>query len=100
MNDERVCPIGIRPFPDTGDFTVKCGERHCLVTIIQIMLDELKVYYDGLGTFPEEGYFDGATERAVKAFQHAGGLPETGSVDVYTWNRLAEEYNAVIYENM
>ncbi|MBQ7715568.1 MAG: peptidoglycan-binding protein [Clostridia bacterium] len=100
MNADRERPVGIRPFPDTGDFTVRCGEHHCLVTVIQIMLDELKIYYDDFGAVTGEGYYDSATERAVKAFQRASGIPETGCVDVSTWNRLAEEYNAAIYENM
>jgi len=36
---------------------------------------------------------------AVMSFQRVSGLPETGCVDCRTWNRLAEEFNAAIYDN-
>ena len=92
-------PKGICPFPQKEGFTVKTGERHDLVTVIQLMLCELKVWYDCFGEVTPAGIYDGATEEAVRAYQKAAGLDETGCVDVVTWNRLAEEYNAAVYED-
>ncbi len=96
---DRERPIGIKPFPDTGNYEIHPKEHHNLVMILQIMLDVLKYYYDDFGAFGICGAYDDETEEAVKAFQRISGLPETGCVDVRTWNRLAEEYNAAIYED-
>jgi len=37
---------------------------------------------------PTNGTFNAATESAVRAFQQANGLPQTGVVNVTTWNTL------------
>ena len=97
MDTERIRPEAIRPFPDTGDFEMKRGDRHNLVTILQIMLDALKLYYDDFGPVGAIGFFDEATEEAVQTYQRICGISETGRVDCVTWNRLAEEFNAAIY---
>ncbi len=99
MNTERERPEGIKPFPDREGFEMIPGDRYDLVMILQIMLESLKLYYDDLGPVSVCGIFDGATENAVKAFQSVLGLPATEHVDACTWNRLAEEFNAAIYEN-
>lgn len=96
---EIKSPFAIKPFPAAKGFEVSPGERHDLVTVIQIMLCSLKVYYDSLGPLTPCGSFDAATEDAVRTFQRKAGLPETGKVDLETWNRIAEEFNASIYEN-
>ena len=99
MDRDRERPEGIKPFPDTGCFEMKRGDRHNLVMILQIMLDVLKLYYDDFGSVGIGGVYDQATEDAVKEYQRICGLEETGHVDCTTWNRLAEEFNAAIYEN-
>ena len=99
VRDERVRPVGIKPFPDTGRFEMHPGDRYDLVLILQIMLDVLKLYYDDFGAVGKCGVFDEATEGAVRTFQRISGMPETGCVDAATWNRLAEEFNAAIYRD-
>ncbi len=99
MDTGREIPSGIKPFPDTGSFEMRRGDRHNLVMILQIMLDVLKLYYDDFGSVGICGVFDEATEEAVKEYQRISGMPVTGCVDCTTWNRLAEEFNAAIYEN-
>ncbi len=89
----------ISPFPNTEGYCVSRGERHTLVMIIQIMLDELSLYYDETGPLAVSGVFDLRTENAVKAFQRAGGEDENGVVDRETWNRLAAEYNIAVKDN-
>jgi len=98
-HNERLIPQGIKPFPDTGNYEIASGDRHDLVTILQIMLDVLRVYYDDFDGVCVDGVFDEATCDAIKSFQKTSGLPQSGCVDVSTWNRLAEEFNAAIYEN-
>ncbi|MBR6917086.1 MAG: peptidoglycan-binding protein [Clostridia bacterium] len=97
--NDRERPVGIKPFPDTGDFEMKEGDRHNLVMILQIMLDVLKLYYDDFGAASVCGVYDEATRDAVISYQKIAGIPATGVVDCATWNRLAEEFNAALYEN-
>lgn len=96
---EKITPMGIYPFPDIDDYEIKRGGQYGLVAIIQIMLDVLRIYYDTFGAVPLGGYYDEATENAIKEFQRINGIPQTGRVDALTWNRLAEEYNSALYEN-
>lgn len=90
-------PIGIKPYPEDEKFCVVPGERCNLVMIVQIMLDELKMYYDDFGAVAPCGVYDGATEEAVRAFQRKCGIADDGVVDSVTWNRMAEEFNASVY---
>ena len=90
---------GLSPFPDASNFSVGQGERSDLVLIIQIMLNELRSFYDTYGYIPQNGRFTTATEVAVREFQRIGGLLETGRVDRRTWNRLAEEYDVAVRDN-
>lgn len=97
--EKAARPSSISPFPDRRGYEVRRGERHDLVTVIQIMLCALKLYYDTLGAVNVGGVFDLQTEKAVTAFQKINGIPMTGRVDVTTWNRLAGEFNAAVGEN-
>lgn len=83
---------GIYPFlrPRTE---VRAGEKSTLVMILQIILDSLRLFYDGYGEIPLSGVYDKATEDAIRAFQRANLLDATGVTDRVTWNRLAEAYN-------
>lgn len=90
---------GLSPFPDESDFSVGRGERSDLVLIIQIMLNELRSFYDTYGYIPQNGRFTTATAGAVSEFQRTGGLDVTGRVDRRTWNRLAEEYDIAVRGN-
>lgn len=87
---------GIYPFPTSPDFVVTPGERSNLVYVIQIMLNELRRNYDSYGHLPLNGRYDLAMTRAIEEFQGALGLEVNGIVDRVTWNRMAEEYNALV----
>jgi hypothetical protein len=41
-------------------------------------------------TVPINGYFQGPTQAAIRAFQAAHGLPQTGNLDVPTWGPLLQ----------
>ena len=89
----------LAPFPDHENFSLGQGDRSDLVLIIQIILNELRIFYDTYGFIPQNGRFSTATENAVREFQRIGGLDVTGRVDRLTWNRLSEEYNVAVRKN-
>ncbi len=88
-------PAGITPFFDPG-MRVRTGEGGGLVWILQVILDDLRVLYDSYDEVPKSGVYDEATAAAVRAVQRANLLDVTGEVDVFTWNRLASEYNHIV----
>ena len=92
--------LSISPFPDNEDFSLSSGDRSDLVLIVQLMLNELRLFYDLYGYIPPNGRYSSVTEGAVREFQRAGGLEETGRVDRLTWNRLAEEYDIALREKI
>ena len=65
-----------------------------MVYILQIMLSELGIIYDDFPEIEITGVFDATTEQAVKTFQRINRLPQTGEVEMKTWNALARNYNA------
>ncbi|MBQ7835823.1 MAG: peptidoglycan-binding protein [Clostridia bacterium] len=87
---------GIYPFPTSHDFIVTPGERSNLVYVLQIMLNELRRSYDSYGHLPLNGRYDLSMTRAIEEFQRAQGVEVNGIVDRSTWNRLADEYNALV----
>lgn len=87
---------GIYPFPTSPDFVVTPGERSNLVYVLQIMLNELRRSYDSYGHLPLNGRYDISMTRAIEEFQRAQGLEISGIVDRITWNKLADEYNALV----
>lgn len=89
----------LSPFPDNEDFSSGQGDRSDLVLIIQLMLNELRSFYDMYGYIPQNGRYGTATVNAVREFQRVGGLDMTGRVDRRTWNRLAEEYDIAVRGN-
>ena len=60
---------------------------------------ELQTYLYGISLFDRripqalpDGVYDSSTVQAVKAFQRAYGLPDTGETDTATWDRIAAIY--------
>ena len=91
---ERQAPARIAQFPRLPErYTVEVGETQFLVRIIQNALQELAIIYDDLGEVPQSGFYDEDTAAAVRLFQKKHGLPQTGAVDLATWNALADAYN-------
>lgn len=90
---------GIYPFPTSPDFIVMPGERSNLVYVLQIMLNELRRNYDSYGYLPLNGRYDLAMSHSIEEFQSAHSIEPSGVVDRNTWNRLAEEYNALVRTN-
>jgi len=73
-------------------YEISSGERSLTVSLLQLLFQELSVVYDIL-TFAEvTGVFDEITEQNVRRFQNASLLPDTGRVDLETWNRILRDY--------
>ncbi len=84
---------GIALFPFPPGYTVERNEKSDLVCIIQIMLSGIDVAYDSFSDIKISGIYDESTENAVRLFQKINRLPQTGTVDITTWNRLATDHN-------
>ena len=91
--EKELRPRSIEPFPAAKGFSCRKGMSGDLVMIIQIMLGEVRIFHDYIPHLPVSGKYCPATAHAVSEFQQGCGLPQTGDVDITTWNRLAEEYD-------
>jgi len=69
------------------------GDASSFISLVQFILNELSVIYNGLGELKTDGSFDEDTEMAIKRFQVHSGLPPTGRVDLITWNRLIRDFS-------
>ena len=68
------------------------GENSLTVSLLQLLLRELSIAYDTLELAEVTGVFDDVTERNVRRFQRVALLPDTGRVDLATWNRILRDY--------
>ena len=75
---------------------VSPGDSFDLVEMIQLMLKTIGLTYDLPEQLKVTGHYDENTEAAIKNFQKINNLPESGSVDMITWNRLARSYNKYV----
>ncbi len=65
---------------------------------IQRYLRTISKAYPEIEPIIPDGIFGPETTKAVKDFQRMVKLPQTGKVDLDTWNMLVEVRNKVIYE--
>lgn len=91
---ENSRPKPLYAFPETTGYVVSMGEISDIVMIIQILLDSLGAYYDGMPVVVS-GEYDESTRLAVELFQKSGGIKQTGNVDKETWNALVDMYAKV-----
>ena len=81
-------------FPTSPEnYVLSLGEESVTVSFLQILLRELSALYDTLEWGEVTGVFDEITERNVRRIQRAALLPETGQVDLLTWNRILRDFN-------
>ncbi len=91
MNDRSQ---GINFFPlYPEDYEAVLGEEHGFISILQLLLREMSVTFDGFPTIEISGIFDDTTHQAVREFQRVSGLPITGKVNLITWNRLVRDFS-------
>ena len=72
--------------------TLRPGDSHPLLPVIQGMLLVLSRAYKSVGEPGITGVLDGPTADALSSFQSLSGLPMTGAADRMTWKHLALHY--------
>ena len=76
-------------------YDLDIGASGIKVRLIQEQLNAIAEVYSAIPTEPVTGYFDEATQSAVRAFQRIFRLPETGIIDYPTWYKIQEIYVGV-----
>ena len=76
-------------------YDLDIGASGIKVRQIQEQLNAIAEVYSAIPTEPVTGYFDEATQNAVRAFQRIFRLPETGIIDYPTWYKTQEIYVGV-----
>ncbi len=72
---------------------IRMGDAGFAVAAIQYMLNEVLSFYGELLQLETDGSYGSQTSDAVQIFQGYAALPQTGEVDLETWNRLSLLYN-------
>lgn len=87
-------PIAVDVFyrePDPA--YIQKGDVGFHIAAVQYMLQEILPFYGDTAEIPTDGIYGDQTADAVQRFQMYADLPQSGEVDVETWNRLAMFYN-------
>ena len=80
-------------FREPENEVIRRGAVGFRVAAVQYMLNEVLLFYSEYPVMADNRSFDEQTENAVKLFQGYSSMPQTGEVDLETWNRLASFYN-------
>lgn len=88
-------PIAIDVFPH-GDYVMVPGDSGNLVLQLQLMLFVFAGAYSNMIEPEQNGIYGKETEMAVKSLQAVSMLPQTGEVDVQTWNRLSRWFSSYL----
>ena len=87
-------PRTLDVFPRVPDgYAVSLGDEFFLVSIIQFLLNELRIVYDSFIPLLISGVYDEATAENIRNFQRKNLIAESGRVDKETWDALARAYN-------
>ena len=94
---ENAPPREIAVFPRSPKgYTLSSGNHGFAVVVLQFILRELERLYPELSAVEVNGVYDPTTESAVRLFQSRNALPESGRVDLLTWNALADRHNLLV----
>lgn len=77
-------PRCVSPFPSIT-YVIRLGDESPVVTILQVLLDEIGKQYPNLPRVPITNVYDEPTMQAVKAFQQASRREITGEVAKGDW---------------
>lgn len=88
--------ISLGEIPRQHEYDISTGAEGNLVKSLQYYLAVIGAYYESVLPVPVTGYFGEQTNRSVKSFQRVFGLPETGIVDLETWNDLYRAYAGIV----
>ena len=87
--------ISLGEIPRQHEYDIALGSEDSLVRSLQYYLAVIGAYYENVLPVTITGYFGQQTEDSVKSFQKVFGLPETGVVDLATWNDLYRAYTGI-----
>lgn len=91
---QHAKPLPVDVFSRTPDADViRRGAVGFHVAAVQYMLNEVLLFYSNYPGMDADGNYDEQTMDAVRLFQGYSALPQTGEVDLETWNRLTNFYN-------
>ena len=71
------------------------GDRGIQVEHLQYMLRVLAAYISQIPSVAVDGIYGSATRNAVLAAQGYFGLPQTGTVDLTTWNEIYDQFTGI-----
>ena len=71
------------------------GDRGIQVEHLQYMLRVLAAYISQIPSVAVDGLYGSATRNAVLAAQGYFGLPQTGTVDLTTWNEIYDQFTGI-----
>ena len=90
-------PVAVSPFRaalKNGELSP--GDVCDLVIQVKLMMNTLSLEYLCTEGIPLTPTYDEKLTEAVRGFQLAQGLPDTGVIDRTTWDRLAMAYNKLV----
>lgn len=88
--------ISLSEIPLQHQYDIKIGDEGNLVKSLQYYIAVIGAYYESVTPVSITGYFGEQTDISVKSFQQTFGLPETGIVDLNTWNDLYRAYAGIV----
>ena len=86
--------VPLRVFP-SGSFLLRKGDSGTHVQLVQSLLNLAAQRYANLTPVRMTGEYDADTENTVRTLQQIAGLPESGELDLRTWNQLAALFNSL-----
>ena len=79
----------------TSSRPIQEGDRGIRVEHLQYMLRVIGAYISAVPQIEVDGIFGPATRNAVLAAQRYFGLPQTGSVDLTTWDEIYDQFAGI-----
>jgi peptidoglycan hydrolase-like protein with peptidoglycan-binding domain len=84
--------------PKSTDFAIYPNQRDDIVYVIQYMLSQISIHYDGFDEIAYTGVYDAKTQSAIKEFQRKNLIDSNGIIDGAVLELLFDEYESVILE--
>ena len=94
----KPVPVDIFHRGDSPTY-MKYGDKGFHVSAVQYMLNEILIFYGDDPSLNADGTYGEKTSETVRLFQQIAALPQTGEVDLETWNRLTMLYNDLFLKN-
>ncbi len=91
--------IRIADIPKQFVTEIRPGDRGNPVRVIQYYLSIIAVYNNAIPAPTIDSIYGNATQNAVRAFQGAYGLTQTGVVNEATWDKITEVYLGILAQN-